>query len=132
MGIIINNSNRQIWITANNKKYCLRPGETSDNAIPPNEGKDADGILLDGTPALFDSIRTDLGGGTTNREGAIKLRTPGTMTVTNVAGPAIVLKVEIDVLGLVPVPGTESAGYHDMAWCRRFPGWDIKSLSQNY
>lgn len=125
MGVIINNSNRRIWITAGNQKHCLQPGERSPDisAIP----SDADGLLLDGTPTFFDSIRTDLGGGTTNREGAIKVCGAGTMTVTNKPGPAIVLNVEMDTIGFIHLPGTESAGYHDMVWCRRFPGWDINT-----
>jgi hypothetical protein len=123
MGVIVNNSSHQVWITAGNKKHCLSPGESSSDVI----AEEADGLLLDGRPTLFDSTRTDLGGGTINREGAIKVCTPGTLTVTNGQGPIFVLKAEISITGFICNPLREPAGYHDIVWCQRFPGWDINT-----
>jgi hypothetical protein len=120
-GVIENNSSRDVWITADNKKYCLKAGQKStDIGI-----QDADGLLLDGTPVLFDSNRTDLGGGKVWSSGAIKVCDPGKMTVENGAGPVFVLKVTISTAGfLCP---SDSAGYKTPEWCSQHPGWDINN-----
>ena len=76
-GDVVNSSSRHVWITAGNQKHCLIPGESSDSAGI----DDADGLLLDGRSVLFDSLRTDLGGGQVYRQGAIKICDLGTLTV---------------------------------------------------
>jgi len=121
LGVVENKSHRNIWITADNKKYCLKPGESSTDL----NLNDADGLLLDGTPVLFDSTRTDLGGGKIWNNGAIKVCDPGKLTVVDGLAPAFVLKASISLPGfLCP---NDSAGYKTVEWCGQHPGWDINT-----
>jgi len=124
-GVIVNNSTRNIWITAANKKHCLKPREQSDTVGI----ADADGILLDGRPVLFDSSRTDLGGGQVYREGAIKVCDPGSMTVTDHPGPLAELRVEISIAGFICRPGGDPAGYKTPDWCRAHDGWNFSTAA---
>jgi len=121
-GTIINNSSHAIWITADGKKHCLAAGEDSSTVGI----SDADGLLLDGRRVLFDSTRTDLGGGQINSDGAIKVCDLGTMTLSNGLGPAYDLKAEIDTAGFI-CP-SEPAGYKNRQWCTQHSGWDINTV----
>jgi hypothetical protein len=121
-GVIENKSKRTVWITADNKKYCLKPGESSKDL----NIEDADGLLLDGdTPMLFDSSKTELGGGKVFRAGAIKVCDPGRLTVEDGLLPAYALKVTISAPGFIC--GSDPAGYKTSEWCKQTPGWDFQN-----
>lgn len=120
-GDIVNSSNRRIWITAGNRRYCLGPGESSDSAGI----DDADGLLLDGTSVLFDSVRSDLGGGQVHRDGAIKVCDLGTLTVRDAPTVDPELVVTVSTPGFI-CPG-DSAGYKTTDWCMQHSGWDIST-----
>ena len=99
----------------------LGPGEISNNV----NINDADGVLLDGRDVLFDSIRTDLGGGQVQRAGAIKVCDLGTLTVRNSPTNSSALVAEISTAGFV-CPG-DPAGYKTPQWCSSHPGWDVNA-----
>ncbi|TWU40040.1 hypothetical protein Q31b_33840 [Novipirellula aureliae] len=120
-GDVINSSSQQIWITAGNRKHCLAPRESSDSAGI----DDADGLLLDGRSVLFDSLRTDLGGGQIHSQGAIKVCSLGTLTVTDAPTINHELVATVSTAGFV-CPG-ESAGYKSTAWCEQHGGWDFNT-----
>ena len=120
-GTISNNSSRSVWITAGNQKHCLKPGEKSDSVGI----QDADGLLLDGTGVLFDSARLDLGGGGTYKQGALKVCTLGSLTVSDAPTQDPALIATISVAGFICTG--DSAGYKDVTWCGNHNGWDINS-----
>jgi hypothetical protein len=119
MGAVENRSSHSVWITADNKKHCLAAGEASAGIGI----ADGDGLLLDGRRVLFDSIRTDLGGGQVYERGALKVCDLGTLTVKDGPGRDYVLVAEISVAGFI-CPG-DSAGYKTPQWCAEHPGWDL-------
>ena len=116
-GLIINRSSRFVWIFADNKQVQLGRGMNSKGLGL----KDADGLLLDGTPVHFASRRKDLGGGGTFTEGAFKVCDLGTMTIQDSKVAKAELTVEINTAGYI-CP-SESAGYKTPEWCKRFDGW---------
>ena len=120
-GDVVNSSGRQIWITAGNRKHCLAPGESSDSAGI----DDADGLLLDGRSVLFDSLRTDLGGGQVHRQGAITVCDLGTLTVRDAPTVDPELIATVSTAGFV-CPG-DSAGYKSTEWCEQHGGWDFNT-----
>jgi hypothetical protein len=119
MGAVENRSSHKVWITAGNKKHCLASGETSETVGI----VDGDGLLLDGRSVLFDSVRTDLGGGKVYTDGAIKVCDLGTLTVKDGPGGGVLLIAEISVPGFIC--RSDSAGYKTPDWCKQHPGWDI-------
>jgi hypothetical protein len=125
---ITNHSNQDLWISVGNRKYCLKPGENSDQVGIPNN--DADGLLLDGRSVLFDSVRSDLGGGQIHRQGAIKICDgvgASEMDVYNGSGgPTQQLRVEISTTGFI-CRLNDPAGYKDAVWCSQHPGWDVRT-----
>ena len=121
-GVISNQSSQSVWITADNQRHCLGPHENSRDHLGID---DADGLLLDGRGVLFDSIRTDLGGGQVHYVGAFKVCDLGTMTIHDAPTVDPQLIVEISAPGLV-CPG-ESAGYHDTDWCNAHGGWSVSN-----
>lgn len=120
-GDVDNQSSSDIWITAGGQKYCLHPGESTDDIGV----SDGDGLLLDGRSVLFDSVRTDLGGGGTYTQGAIKVCDLGTLTVRNAPTQTPQLIAEISTPGFV-CPG-DPAGYKSPAWCQQNAGWDVNN-----
>ena len=116
-GLIINRSSRFVWIFADNKQVQLGRGMNSKGLGL----KDADGLLLDGTPVHFASSRNDLGGGGTFNEGAFKVCDLGTMTIQDSKVAKAELTVEINTAGYI-CP-SESAGYKTPEWCKRSDGW---------
>lgn len=123
-GKVENRSTKSIWITADGRRWCLRRGETSESIGL----SDGDGVLLDGRRFLFDSLRSDLGGGQVHTQGALKVCNVGTLTVADAVAPGSEFVVTIDAIGFAPCnPLNEWGGYKDQAWCSRNTGWDINS-----
>ena len=120
-GDVVNSSSRHVWITAGNQKHCLIPGESSDSAGI----DDADGLLLDGRSVLFDSLRTDLGGGQVYRQGAIKICDLGTLTVRDAPTVDPEFVATVSSAGFV-CPG-DPAGYKATEWCGQHSGWDVNT-----
>lgn len=120
-GTVVNSSSHSVWITANNTRHCLAPGENSNTA---GIG-DADGLLLDGRGVFFDSLRTDLGGGQVHHQGAIKVCSLGTLTVHDAPTIDPVLLANISTAGYI-CPG-DSAGHKTPRWCSDHRGWDINT-----
>lgn len=120
-GDIENRSSSNVSITAGGHKYCLRPGESSDSIGV----SDGDGLLLDGRGVLFDSARSDLGGGQVHSAGAIKVCDLGTLTIhdSSTVNPALIARISTP--GFV-CPG-DSAGYKSPQWCSQHGGWDINN-----
>lgn len=123
-GVVENRSSKSIWFSADGKKWCLKSGETSESVGV----ADGDGVLLDGRRYLFDSIRSDLGGGQVNSQGAIKVCNVGTLTVRDADTNDPEFIVTMDAIGFGPChPFNEWGGYKDQAWCSRNLGWDINA-----
>lgn len=119
-GKVVNRSSYSVWITADNSKHCLRAGESSD-AVGVG---DADGLLLDGRTVLFDSVRSNLGGGRSHSHGALKVCDMGTLTVTDAPTNDPLLIARISTGGFICRPG-DPAGYKSPEWCQENSGWDI-------
>jgi len=119
-GTIVNSSSQSIWITADNRRSCLRSGERSD-AIG-----DADGLFAERRGVLFDSVRSDLGGGRTNYDGAIKVCDAGTLTVHDAPTRDPAFIAEISAPGFVCRPG-DPAGFKSPQWCASHPGWEFNT-----
>lgn len=118
MATLRNFSSHLIWIAGDEQKHRLEPGQTNTDIGL----EDADGLLLDGRPVLFDSRRTELGGGQIHTEGAIKVCDFGTLTIEDADIPDALLIARISMVGFL-CPG-ETAGYKSPGWCCRFPGWE--------
>lgn len=120
-GVVENRSSKQVWIVADGKKHCLRGGQSSvDVGID-----DADGLLLDGRRYLFDSLRSDLGGGRVHDTGAIKVCGSGTLTVhdADTVNPEFIVRMSVD--GFAPCnPLSEWGGYKDATFCQSHTGWE--------
>ena len=124
-GVIENKSSANIWITAAHQRWCLEPGKSTKSLPIPED--DADGLLLDGHRVFLDNDKVVLGGKKFHSEGAIKLCNFGIMSVEDEPNEARALKVTISRAGLICAP--DSAGYHEVRWCRAHAGWDIKTAS---
>lgn len=111
---IHNNSSQNVWIKAGDKRYCLKPGETSRD-IPVI---DPDGILLDGRPYTYSG--QDQPFTLTYHEGAIKVCDLGILRVRD--GLLGAIDVSISETGYI-CPG-DPAGYKTPEWCRQqSQGW---------
>lgn len=123
-GVITNKSSKHIWITAENKKYCLGPGKSSKDF----ELKDADGLLLNGRKVMLETAGDDPDKTTKQiyTKGAIKICDLGTMDVFN-GEQDYELFIFISTGVCRPLPISEWSGYKDEQWCRGHSGWDINT-----
>lgn len=115
LGEVINRSTRNVMIVGADARWCLRPGESSDEVL--GLLGDADGVLLDGTPVLI--LPNDpavAGGGQVHRTGAVKVCTGGSLTLENMPGPVAQISATISRIGYTACRANDPAGHRTKRW----------------